>query len=553
MPQGGSQSRTDKIILNVETNDIISVTVYGSSYYDSNELDFFEVNYSLSQTIALNEITGGQFIEIADMIGDMSQIDFIKDIMNRYGLFITPVPGNTNAYRFRQIDNVLSDRDTAEDFTSKMVTYGTESYDSGLAKVNTMGFTYPDEVLEANNDGTLEIDNFNLEAEDEMFTSPFEIPVKVGTFKSEPLYSIPLFETGDEGIEATDTPNKLMTVLRKDTTVSFAYFNEATVNYTGSVPILSLDDINMQYYINNYYKQYRLLMNDYVERELELNLSPIDIANFRFDRLYYFSQLGRYCFFNEITYKAGTNAKCKIVEIRDFATNEPPETVGDYSFTMSRQGTKTITLANLSQGYYDPEFDDIKEVKILSGWGNEIEIRQNNVTITSTTIIPVENLDLTIVDTSTSTQERTHSFTYTLSDKGSGEFSSDTGTIHVTVNEYNNLPPDANAGPDQTASVNDESGTIPYININISGSASSDNTGQIVSYLWEVISAPNLSDWEFLYSTPRSTPSNIFRISNSLENVGTYTLRLTVTDEFGLSDTDTMEITINYDPGTELS
>src|SRR5690606_16875436 len=92
------------------------------------------------------------------------------------------------------------------------------------------------------------------------------------------------------------------------------YFNEASHPYTGPIPILSLENVSMQYFLNNHYKQYGSLMNKYIEREVTLNLSTIDIHSFRFDRLYYFSQFGAYHFIQEIIHKAGGLAKVKMIQ-----------------------------------------------------------------------------------------------------------------------------------------------------------------------------------------------------------------------------------------------
>ena len=91
-----------------------------------------------------------------------------------------------------------------------------------------------------------------------------------------------------------------------------------------------------------------------------------------------------------------------------------------------------------------------------------------------------------------------------------------------------NQPPTANAGPDQTATVGQE--------ITFNGSSSTDSDGHIVSY-----------SWDFGDNSDSVEGVNVSYIYNTS---GTYTVTLTVTDDGGLTDTDTATVTVN-NPGTD--
>lgn len=91
--------QTRNIVFTVDVGDEVSVHVSGSSIYSSQFYDgyqdyndqYFEINYSASVSASLYLQTGGQLIKYTDYIGDMTQIDFLKDVINRYGLLLHPI------------------------------------------------------------------------------------------------------------------------------------------------------------------------------------------------------------------------------------------------------------------------------------------------------------------------------------------------------------------------------------------------------------------------------------------------------------------------------
>jgi hypothetical protein len=111
----------------------------------------------------------------------------------------------------------------------------------------------------------------------------------------------------------------------------------------------------------------------------------------------------------------------------------------------------------------------------------------------------------------------------------------DDDTISITVNAAPpppNVPPVANAGADQSI-------TLPTNSITLNGTASSDADGTITSYVWTKISGPAL----FSIGNPNasSTP-----VTNLMQ--GVYLFRLTVTDNNGATNNDTVAVTVNPSP-----
>ncbi|MAU09760.1 MAG: hypothetical protein CL607_08065 [Anaerolineaceae bacterium] len=103
---------------------------------------------------------------------------------------------------------------------------------------------------------------------------------------------------------------------------------------------------------------------------------------------------------------------------------------------------------------------------------------------------------------------------------------SDTTSFTWTIGETPNLPPTANAGADQTVVDTDNSGDEQ---VTLDGTGSSDSDGTIASYSWTENTVEIATG---------ATPSvNL--------GVGTHTITLTVTDDDGATDSDTVIITIN--------
>ncbi len=103
-----------------------------------------------------------------------------------------------------------------------------------------------------------------------------------------------------------------------------------------------------------------------------------------------------------------------------------------------------------------------------------------------------------------------------------------TDDMKLTVNDQPvNQPPAANAGPDISI-------TLPTNSVNISGKGT-DIDGSISSYHWQKISGST--------ATLQNTNSAVLSVSGLIE--GTYTFRLTVTDNDGATASDDVKVTVN--------
>jgi hypothetical protein len=111
-----------------------------------------------------------------------------------------------------------------------------------------------------------------------------------------------------------------------------------------------------------------------------------------------------------------------------------------------------------------------------------------------------------------------------------GSFASDTVTITVYNPNPDNHAPLANAGQDLTI-------VLPANTVMLDGSKSLDSDNNIVAYAWSRISGPSS-----FYFTNADTAQTL--VSSLVE--GVYQFELKVTDDGGLKDRDTMEITVHF-------
>lgn len=102
----------------------------------------------------------------------------------------------------------------------------------------------------------------------------------------------------------------------------------------------------------------------------------------------------------------------------------------------------------------------------------------------------------------------------------------------VTVNAAPNLPPTANAGPDQTI-------TYPTTSVSLTGSGT-DPDGTIASYAWVKLSGGTAN-----IISPTSAATSVTALA-----IGVYVFQLTVTDNIGATNTDNVQITLNQGAGT---
>lgn len=308
---------TDKdLVFIFDVGDRVRFTIEATSELVPDETGLYRIDFSNEVDVNLVLQEGGTVVQAQDYIADINQIDFVKDVINRYGLVLHPITDSIN-YRFEKIENILNDREGAEDWTKKLGAINLEKYQSGYAKRNFFKYKYPDEIVVPNNDGFFDIDNINTESEKTILNSIYTIPRLISILVNSYYFPVRSIEDGE--VINEEIPPSIMKVVRVGTTIEASLFDETgTISKTGNIPFLRLDNMSMQYFLDTYYAAFIRLINDYKEVEMELNLSLTDIYNLDFFKLKYFRQTGRYYYLDSVEHKPNRLAKVKLIEISNF-------------------------------------------------------------------------------------------------------------------------------------------------------------------------------------------------------------------------------------------
>ena len=126
----------------------------------------------------------------------------------------------------------------------------------------------------------------------------------------------------------------------------------------------------------------------------------------------------------------------------------------------------------------------------------------------------------------------TYTFKLTVTDNSGA---SATDEVTITVKAAAATPPPANQSPTANAG-NAQTITLPTSSVTLDGTGSYDPDGSIVKYSWSLVSGAT--------GTAISTPAGATTTVSGL-TAGTYTFKLTVTDNDGASATDQVTITVN--------
>ncbi len=307
---GTGATMNSELIVNVNSGDEIKIRYYASNLAGP----AFSFNAQVTDVILTN-VTGGNVVEFENIMPAKSKIDFIKDIMQRYGLIFRS--NGYNHYEFIQMQTLLNDRANAEDWSDKLVEFGTETYDLGsYAKNNYLKFNY-EEGEPTNYDGNIEIDNDHLNEEKTLFTSIYKISKSDLQFNNQPVYTVPLWVDNNSVIEESETDVRLfkIKIFNGQIVVKSTVFN-TDENITVDIPYLSLENVDMEYQISQNYDALGRVLNVPHVRNDYFYLAPIDVYLLNFFRLKYIKQLGQYYYLNKVSnFQKGKPVKCEMVQV----------------------------------------------------------------------------------------------------------------------------------------------------------------------------------------------------------------------------------------------
>ena len=279
-----------------ETGDLIEV--YGIATVETTPVTQYRFEEDFRTIIYKNE----KYIPITfeDIIGNTKQIDFVKDVMQRFNLSFKKTK-NENALEFITSEELLTDTNNAEDWSNLFSKKIDESYRSSYAQDNQFKYKYEDSE---NNfaDGSLIVDDVNLKSEKTAVTSFFKVGGEFSYWNEE-----------------NEPEQDDLRIYKIDLSSMFLQFRfEKTDNKTSlTLSVAQLDFMGLDYQteIDNNYVAFKKFLDDYKIIIAEVNLDSIDIYSLDFFKLKYIKQLGRYFYLNKVNgFKEGYPTKVELIQ-----------------------------------------------------------------------------------------------------------------------------------------------------------------------------------------------------------------------------------------------
>ena len=298
------------------------------------------------------------YIDFSDLIGNMSQTAFLKDVISANGLmFKTAYPlgaphnlaPNDLVYEFVTMEDLLNDRSSAEDWTDrKSYTKVSKRSVGNYGLNNKLEYKYEEDVtpfLDYNHIST----NLNQSENNDLNQSEFEVSRIDGSFlgvetlnpKMSEVVRVEEFE-GVDGSQylaryysynkALEVANKTAKVKLHSKTFTIIDGNNATpVQVSGLVPYLTNDAVEMRFYFKRYFNAFARIIDTPIKDTMAIYLTPLDIERLDFFKLKYFAQDGRYYYLNKVTkFKEGINTLCELVAV--YGTSAIDYSCTDYKY-----------------------------------------------------------------------------------------------------------------------------------------------------------------------------------------------------------------------------
>lgn len=270
-------------------------------------------------------------IDFVEAFEDFEIKDFVKEIINRYGL--TPFYDSFKKHiKFLTIDEKIN-FNNYENWTNKYVQRQTESYLYGnYAQTNILAHKYNDNN-DAFRNGKLKIDDVNLSTSKTIVSSKIHAAEQrvreykmSGNVFSSTLY--PLWQS--EIVEVVENNQTNQKIEYKGLNGRYYIMKLQRVNQQGkfrSELLNSSIQTTPYYYVSNsnnthydeltakYYPRYEKILNNFKMHEIELALSLPDILQLDFAKLYYFEQEASFYTLNKLTWEEGKTCKGEFIKI----------------------------------------------------------------------------------------------------------------------------------------------------------------------------------------------------------------------------------------------
>lgn len=533
------------LTISVKSGDELKIRVEVYAYpfdIQGSEYGFYTLNANAS--LSFTKVVIQNSIDYQSLMPDTAQLDFVKDIMQHFGLLFRQ-KRNSNEFEFIEIEELLNNRANAEDWSERFVSRS-ENYEVGdYAKNNKFAYSYDDGV-NAFADGWMTIDNEIIADEKTLFTSIFKATKSNRKVYGIPVFNIPVWESKEEDGETVwqsrEDNFRIFEIVKRQATVYIkpdVSSNAVSIPDTpgDDVPFLDFSPCVYQNYVDTFYRSFNKLLDNSNKIEAKLILDAVDVYNLDFFKLKYIEQLGHYYYLNKVkSFKNTPTTKCELIEVREFYFNSPPTIVGNNQKSIAHIGTYAFAWAdfifNTTPAYYDPDGDAATHIKVTQLF-DRASLKLNGVDVTLNQEIAKADIDAGLLQATAEDYDEAFitDMKFRVKAENNEGYSTDDGIFSLNVAARVNTAPVVNVG-DSEVEV-----WLPANSHTVSGASVTDDKGT-PTLLWtkRTGGAANISN-----------PSTINPTFLNLQK-GNYVFRLTATDIDGASAFDEMIVRVweNY-------
>jgi len=248
-----------------------------------------------------------------DVLKEFTISQFIKEILVMFGLTIYPDDENRKV-TFKTIDQRFRTSNVL-DWSGKYIVRKEETYAyDTYGENNRFRYRYNNEDVQFH-DGNLVINNKNLTNTKDVFTSKFyaaENEKSIYNLGSDSFLSniFKLVEesksnSGEVTFKELKNHFILIRAVERSGTIKIGSKKDSAVvpyDYTGTFYIGSFENLNYQYFVNNYYNGLYKVLNNSRIHKIDLNLNLIDVLNLDLSALYFFKKEQAYYILNKLQY-----------------------------------------------------------------------------------------------------------------------------------------------------------------------------------------------------------------------------------------------------------
>lgn len=315
---GSSDGTVISYQLSLNAGDIVSL---GASFRPLDGNYDVSVIVNAASVVIDNIGTGGE-VSFTQALIKLKISDFIKEVMTRESLTAF-VDSENNEIQFMTLEERVSS--DFVNWTGKYVKRSKEGYlYRDYAQQNFLRHKYAEEIDEYN-DGSLTIDNANLETEKTIYESlSFSPDNELSTFTDNGTdYKIPRLPMFEVEVKEDETTGDLIGTYKflkgrfffvKAQPVDNSIYIDG--NLINGYPMVNINGNVFKDIVFEKYGTFINLSQDAKVHDIEVVLSLSDILYLDLKKMYYFEEEASYYILNRLTYKTGQNSKAEFLRVQ---------------------------------------------------------------------------------------------------------------------------------------------------------------------------------------------------------------------------------------------